>query len=78
MAASDPHLIERSERASRIIANPRKYKVCEGCDSIVARRGALCPHCNSYRFDDDEATIVAHARLLASRAQTSVSLEDLL
>ncbi len=77
MAEDNPHLTERAERAAKIIANPAAYKVCEGCDSIVARRVSLCPNCNGYRFDDDPAAVVAHAGLLGSRAQTSVTSEDM-
>lgn len=77
MSSEDFHLSERSARAAKIIADPGQFKVCEGCDSIVARRVALCPNCNGYRFDDEAATVVAQARELASRAQTTVTHEDL-
>ena len=68
---------ERSERAAKIIAEPRSFKVCEGCDSIVARRVALCPNCNGYRFDDEPDRVIEQARTLAGRAQTTVTHEDL-
>jgi hypothetical protein len=77
MPPEDPHLTERSEKAAKIIAEPGQFKVCEGCDSIVTRRVALCPNCNSYRFDESPEAVVAQAKALASRAQTTVTHEDL-
>ena len=73
----DSHLQERARKAEIIIAQPAGFKVCEGCDSIVAARVATCPNCHGYRFNDDAAAVVAQARLLASRAQTSVIADDL-
>ena len=77
MAPEDSHLSERSEKAAKIIAQPGNFKVCESCDSIVARRVALCPNCNGYRFDDEPDRVIAQARALALRAQTTVTHEDL-
>lgn len=77
MPPEDPHLSERSEKAAKIIAAPDQFKVCEGCDSIVTQRVALCPNCNSYRFDDSPEAVVAQAKALAARAQTTVTHEDL-
>lgn len=77
MAEDDPHLAERSEKAAKIIAQPGNFKVCESCDSIVAARVALCPNCNGYRFNDDADAVIAQARALASRAQTTVTHDDL-
>ena len=74
---SDGHLAERAARAQKIIAAPGDFKVCEGCDSIVARRVATCPNCHGYRFNSSEEEIVAHAKLLASRPQTSVTESDM-
>jgi hypothetical protein len=74
---SDGHLAERAARAQKIIAAPADFKVCEGCDSIVARRVATCPNCHGYRFNSSEEEIVAHAKLLASRPQTSVTESDM-
>jgi len=77
MADPDPHLSDRSQKAAKIIEHPGNFKVCESCDSIVAKRVALCPNCNGYRFESDSETVVAQARALAARAQTSVTAEDL-
>ncbi len=77
MPSEDPHLSERSEKAAKIIAQPGSFKVCESCDSIVAKRVALCPNCNGYRFDDEPARVIEQAKILAGRAQTSVTHEDL-
>jgi Zn finger protein HypA/HybF involved in hydrogenase expression len=75
---SDGHLAERAARAKTIISAPQHYKICQGCESIVTRRVATCPNCNGYRFNLDEDEIVAQAKLLASRPQTSVTESDLL
>lgn len=77
MASDDPHLSDRSERAAKIIAEPENYKVCESCDSIVTKRVALCPNCNGYRFDVHAGRVIEQARMLAARAQTTVTHEDL-
>lgn len=68
---------DRLARAQKIIASARDYKVCEGCDSIVAERVGTCPNCYGYRFDEDAQRVIAHAHLLASREQTSVTAQDL-
>lgn len=68
---------ERMARARRIASNPAAYKVCEGCDSIVAAAAVLCPNCHSYRFDADAEHIVDQALRIGARAQRSVTAEDL-
>lgn len=68
---------KRAAQAAKIIASPAKYKVCEGCESIVGENAAFCPNCNGYRFDDSPERVVDQARLLASRDRTSVLLSDL-
>jgi hypothetical protein len=73
----DPQLTDRATRAARIIASPDEYKVCEGCESIVAQRVTLCPNCHGYRFDLDPESVVTHARHLATRPQTTVTADDL-
>ncbi|MEI7958794.1 MAG: hypothetical protein WCI40_06770 [Verrucomicrobiota bacterium] len=77
MMPEDSHLKERASKAAKIIAKPTEFKVCEGCDSIVAARVATCPNCHGYRFDEQPESVVEQARLLASRAQTSVVADDL-
>ena len=74
---SEGHLAERAARAQKIIKAPQNYKVCEGCESIVTRRVATCPNCHGYRFNLDEDDIIAHAKVLASRPQTSVTESDM-
>ncbi len=71
------HLEERAARAEKIIAAPEKFKVCEGCESIVAARVVTCPNCHGYRFDEAAERVVDQARLLASRPQQSVTSADL-
>ncbi len=72
------HLLERARKAEKIIASPQDFKICEGCDSIVAARVATCPNCHGYRFEESAEAVVLQAQLLAQRAQTSVASEDLL
>lgn len=77
MTEADRHLAERARQAAKIEKHPERYKICESCDSIVAQRAPTCPKCSGYRFDAGRPAVVAQARLLASRAQTSVAAEDL-
>ena len=74
---SDSHIAERAARAQKIIEAPQNYKICEGCESIVTRRVATCPNCHGYRFNLDEDEIIAQAKVLASRPQTSVTDSDM-
>ena len=77
MTSSSPSLDARAQQAARIISEPEKFKVCEGCDSIVAERVATCPNCYGYRFEDDRQAVIDQALLLGSREQTSVVADDL-
>ena len=74
---TDSSLNERARRADRIVKNPQKYKICEGCESIVASKVAICPNCHSYRFEIDRESVVAQARMLGQRQAQSVLLSDL-
>ncbi len=67
----------RIEKAQTIIDNPTDFKVCESCGSIVGRCTEVCQNCNAYRFDENPEYVVEQAVLLASRAQRSVTPEDL-
>jgi len=77
MAHEDPALLERAKRARRIVRNPNQYKVCLGCDSIVATKVSICPNCHSYRFEIDASFVIRQARILSRREQHSVVAEDL-
>ncbi len=72
-----PPFADRVARAEKIIAKAQDFKICEGCESIVSERVAMCPNCYGYRFDDDTPRVISQARLLASREQTSVTAQDL-
>jgi hypothetical protein len=78
MGDLDPALREREKRARRIVRNPSQYKVCGGCDSIVAAKVHICPNCHSYRFEDDKQMVIDQAHTLSRREQHSVVSEDLL
>ena len=71
------HLQDRAARARKIVETPQNYKVCEGCDSVVAARVVTCPNCHGYRFDESPERVVEQAHLLASRPQQSVTSTDL-
>lgn len=57
---------ERKQRIARqILANPARYQVCEGCDSVLNIRHDLCPNCRSYRFTrEDQAVVTAVIEIL--------------
>ena len=78
MTELNSNLSDRAKKAEKIIATPQGFKVCEGCDSIVTERVATCPNCNGYRFDDSPEAVIAQAKNLAGREQTSVAAQDLL
>lgn len=67
----------RLDKAKQIIEQPENFKVCEACGSIVTRTTMVCPNCNAYRFDSNPEYVAEQAVLLASRAQRSVTLEDM-
>lgn len=75
--SNDPHLADRVAKAQKIIAAPANFKVCEGCDSIVAARVVTCPNCHGYRFDESPERVIDQAAHLASRPQQSVTAGDL-
>lgn len=72
-----PSVDERAAKARQIASSPDEFQVCEGCESIVAARVAICPNCHSYRFDDSASRVVEQALLLGSREQQSVTAADL-
>jgi uncharacterized paraquat-inducible protein A len=69
-------LAARLESAKLIEANAEKYKICEGCTSIVAKETILCPLCNAYRYDSLPSNVIARAYELAATIRTSLSAED--
>lgn len=76
MTQETESLMERARRADKIVRNPVKYKICVGCESIVAAKVGICPNCHSYRFDNDPGSIVAQARVLGQRLPQSVMNSD--
>lgn len=69
-------MADRREKAEKIAAQPGEFKVCEGCESIVVRKAAFCPNCNSYRFDESAERVIAQAKILGSRPSISLSAKD--
>lgn len=68
---------DRKNKAQEIASNPSGFKVCEGCDSIVASTVIICPNCHAYRFDGTSTRVVDQAIYLGGREKTSVTQEDL-
>ena len=77
-SSQPPELLDRKKRAEKIIGEPGKYKVCEGCESIVVAKATTCPSCHGYRFDESPDRVIAQAKLLGSRPATTVSWQDYL
>lgn len=65
-APTDP--TSKSQRLKRIQANPERWKVCEGCDAVMSQVATNCPRCHAYRFDDNNARVVAAAKRAAKRS----------
>lgn len=70
-------LADRAKKARKIVRNPSLYKVCMGCDSIVAAKVNICPNCHSYRYKCNAEYVVNQAKYLSTREQNSVVAEDL-
>lgn len=70
-------MTERMKKAKEIAANPTGFKVCEGCDSIVASSASVCSNCHAYRFDESPSRVVDQAIYLGARKKTSVTTSDL-
>lgn len=77
MSQENTALAERAKRARRIVRNPSLYKICLGCDSIVAMKVNICPNCHAYRYEAGEDFVIAQAKALSTREQNSVVAEDL-
>lgn len=70
-------LSKRLAIAVQIMLNPSKYKVCEGCDSIVSIKTRICPNCHAYRYNDDKNYVMEQAEILGKSEQKSVTKDDL-
>jgi len=77
MSSEDSHMAERVARAKKISASPKKFKICEGCESIVSMKAITCPNCHGYRFDESPEAVKRQAKALASRPQQSITSNDL-
>lgn len=77
MSTEPDALHERARQADKIVKNPSRYKICEGCESIVVASAVTCPSCHTYRFNEDAASVTAQARMLAQRERQSVLASDL-
>jgi RNA polymerase subunit RPABC4/transcription elongation factor Spt4 len=75
---SPNHLLnERARRADKIVRNPEKYKICAGCESIIAVKVSICPNCHAYRFMTERNMVILQAQQLANREPRSVAFRDM-
>lgn len=75
MTTDDQVLAERRAMAHRIGMSPHRFKVCEGCGSIIGVEPSVCWHCRGYRFDRSARAVVNAAAELSSRAAT-IPIDD--
>ena len=68
---------KRLEQALLILLQPEKYKICEGCDSVVTKKTVVCPSCHAYRFNEDEDYVIKHTKEISVNQQRSVTKDDL-
>jgi hypothetical protein len=68
---------ERLKQARKIMDDPGKFKICEGCESIVVAKAHLCPNCHAYQFETDPDKVKEQAGILSRREQRSVIATDL-
>lgn len=76
MADANDSLEDRAARADKIVRDPSKYKICDGCDSIVLATATTCPSCHAYRFIDDQKSVINQARELGQRERRSLVKGD--
>jgi hypothetical protein len=68
-----PESVDQNDPATRrkiaelVISQPENFKVCCGCEGVIRERAAVCPQCNSYRFETDTDVVKEQALILASR-----------
>jgi len=67
----------RAKAAEKIASEPHKYKICEGCGSILLKTATICSICHSYRFNENPADVVQQAHILGRREATCVTHDDL-
>jgi hypothetical protein len=58
---------QRKERCHAVLLEPEKYKICNGCQSLLFAQTIFCPFCNSYGFEHDPEAIRGMASLLGNR-----------
>lgn len=59
--------LQRRERCRMIILAPAKFKLCEGCGSILFDANNICPYCSAYRFNSDPLAVVQSAVALSDK-----------
>lgn len=63
---------KRFYAAAAITQHPERFKICEGCGSILAETAAICPLCSAYRFNDNPMDVVKKAWDIASKEPTTI------
>lgn len=76
MPEPNDSLEDRAARADKIVRDPSKYKICDGCDSIVLATASTCPSCHAYRFIDDRDSVIGQAKELGQRERRSLVKDD--
>jgi ribosomal protein L40E len=66
----------KRQRLARIERDPSSWKVCEGCEAVVAVRANVCPRCHAYRFDGGEARVIRTARRIVRGKDDELPLSD--
>jgi RNA polymerase subunit RPABC4/transcription elongation factor Spt4 len=67
MSVEDKIMAARRLWRDKIVASPGSFKVCYGCDSVMAAPAALCNICHTYSFDRDTTAVVEAAKRLGSQ-----------
>jgi hypothetical protein len=67
----------RKEAAEYVAANYKRFKVCEGCDSVLAKTLAMCPICYTYRFDASKEAVINTSTRLGNNDRSTLLDSDL-
>lgn len=67
---------KRLEQGKVIIEFWEKFKICDGCDSLVLSSAATCLLCNHYNFEYGKNDIIRQAQKLALQEKTILTAAD--
>lgn len=66
-----------NDQKETIRNNPRKFKVCCACGSILYSHAKQCAQCHAYGFLESEADVIAALHRIEKLGQSGVAEEDL-